>query len=61
MLWATLTLLVSGCVTVTSDSAVCDGTAALRTVHAAALVEDGGDRSIVTGQALIATLDAGCG
>ncbi len=53
-------MLVTGCVTVASDSAICSGTEALRTVHAKALVEDGGDRSVVTGQALIATMDVGC-
>ena len=55
-----LTMLVSGCVRGLSDSAICDGTDALRTVHAKALVADGGDRSVVTGQVLIATIDAGC-
>ena len=53
-------MLVSGCVTVTSPNAICSGTKALRTVHAEALVVDGGDRSVLTGQALIATMDAGC-
>ena len=55
-----LPVVLCGCFS-TSQIAICDGTDALRTVHAAALVHDGGDRSIVTGQALIATLDAGCG
>ena len=56
-----LTMLLSGCVNVGSGEAICDGTEALRRVHAQALVEDGGDQSVVSGQALIATLDAGCG
>ena len=54
-------MLVSGCASVGSSEAICDATDALRRVHAQALVSDGGDRSVVTGQALIATLDAGCG
>ena len=53
-------LLVSGCVSVGSGKAICDATAALRTLHAEALAEDGGDRSVVTGQSLISVLDAGC-
>ena len=53
-------LLASGCINVGSGKAICDGTANLRTVHAEALAEDGGDRSVVTGQSLIATLDAAC-
>jgi hypothetical protein len=45
---------------VANDSAICDATDAPRTAHAAALAADGGDKSVVTGQALIATLDATC-
>jgi hypothetical protein len=45
---------------VANDSAICDATDAQRTAHAAALAADGGDKSVVTGQALIATLDATC-
>lgn len=52
-------LLVSGCVTV-NQTAVCDGTRTLRTAHVEALLDDGGDRSVVTGAALVAALDAGC-
>lgn len=43
-----------------SHSAICGGTHAARTAHTEALLQDGGDRSVVTGQALIAKLDAGC-
>lgn len=39
---------------------LCEGTADLRTRHAAALAEDGGPASRSTGRALIATMDAGC-
>lgn len=63
LLLMTLMLPASGCMHVQSGSleALCDGTAADRTAHAAALAEDGGDKSVVTGQRLISRLDAGCG
>jgi hypothetical protein len=48
-------------VNVRSGDAICDGTAAARSEHAAALVEDGGDKSVVTGARLIGLIDAGCG
>ena len=54
------TLLAAGCVSVASGPAICDGTSAARTKHAAALAEDGGDKSIATGATLIMMLDAGC-
>ena len=57
----TLTLLVAGCGNVGSDAAVCTGTEAARTAHAAALAADGGDRSVTTGAYLIRLIDAGCG
>jgi len=57
---ATLMLLASGCTIAVSNSALCDGTAAARTEHAAALAVDGGDASVVTGARLIMMLDAGC-
>lgn len=50
-----------GCAPVSSPNAICDGTASLRDTHTEALIEDGGDLSVVTGAALIAALDAGCG
>jgi len=52
--------LLTGCASVVSDSAVCAGTAAATADHAAALSEDGGPRSKVTGAFLIRQLDAGC-
>jgi hypothetical protein len=55
-----LTLPVSGCVSVASGNAICDATKAARPEHAAALVEDGGEKSVITGQYLIQLLDAGC-
>lgn len=58
-----LVALVSGCATAnlgSVDRAICEGTRKARTEHAEALVDDGGDRSVVTGAALIAQIDAGC-
>ena len=56
----TLTYCVTGCATVASNSAICDGTRAARTAHAGALAADGGDMSVMTGAALIRQLDAAC-
>ena len=63
MRWMILTLLmpVAGCMNVASQSAICNGTAAARTAHAAALAQGGDDASVGTGAALIRLLDAGCG
>lgn len=57
-----LTPLVSGCVTATQGNldALCAGTRAARSEHAAALVADGGPRSVVTGDRLIRQVDAAC-
>ena len=55
-----LMMLNAGCVSVASNSAICDGTAAARTEHAAALAIDSGPRSLVTGARLIRLVDAGC-
>lgn len=58
---ATLMTLVSGCATdLVHDSAVCDGLAALVDAHAQALSTDGGDKSVVTGERMIAAFDAAC-
>ncbi len=54
-----LLMLVSSCATEANDSAVCDGTAGLRTAHAAALV-DAPDAAVVTGAKLIRAIDAAC-
>lgn len=65
-----LPLLAAGCVSATGPQAVapaqradavCDGLRAAVDAHAEALVTDGGDRSVVTGQRLIAQYDAACG
>jgi hypothetical protein len=60
MLPITTAMLVSGCGIAASSSAICDGLAADVTAHAAALAEDGGDRSVQTGARLIQRFDAGC-
>ena len=57
----TLTLPASGCVSVASGEAICGATEAARTEHAAALADDGGPLSLVTGARLIRLIDAGCG
>lgn len=56
----TLMLPVAGCMSGANPAAICDGTQAARTDHAAALAADGGDRSVVTGARLIRLIDAGC-
>jgi hypothetical protein len=53
-------IFASGCASAVSDSAICDGLAADVAAHAAALAEDGGDRSVTTGARLIRRFDAGC-
>lgn len=57
----TLMLLASGCVSVSNQAAICDGTRSLRDAHTEALLADGGDLSVVTGVGLIGALDAACG
>ena len=52
--------LVAGCTNVVSGKAICDATAKNRTAHAAALAEDGGDKSVITGAYLIRQIDAAC-
>lgn len=56
----TLLSSVSGCASVVSSNAICDGTVEKRTSHASALAEDGGDKSVVTGAILIASIDKAC-
>lgn len=56
-----LPLLAAGCVSAPpSSSAICDGLTPYIDKHAAALVRDGGDESVVTGQNLVAKFDAAC-
>jgi len=47
-------------VSAASGEAICAGTDAARTEHAAALAIDGGPASLVTGAHLIRLIDAGC-
>ena len=61
-LWGMILMLpVAGCMNAANPVAVCDATAADTTAHAAALAQDGGSASVVTGQRLIVRLDAACG
>ena len=55
-----LTLLSSCGTAAVNEAALCSATTQATTDHAAALVEDGGPRSLVTGAFLIRQLDAGC-
>lgn len=60
-MWAmTLLFCVTGCASAVNSDAVCAGTEKARTEHAAALADDGGPASVVTGARLIRLLDAGC-
>lgn len=52
-------LCVTGCLAASPDG-VCAGLAPLADQHAAALMADGGDQSVVTGNRLISSLDAAC-
>lgn len=57
----TLPFFAAACVSgATNETAICDGTAAALTAHAAALAVDGGPQSLVTGDRLVRLLDAGC-
>ena len=60
LLVTTLAFCATGCANGVSNKAICDGTKASRTAHAAALAEDGGDASVVTGAHLISQIDAAC-
>lgn len=53
--------MLSGCTSAVNDSAICAGTAADRTAHAAALAAGGTPEALRTGRVLIQKLDAGCG
>ena len=62
LLLLTPLMLVASCATApTSGDAVCSIWKEGAARHAAALVDDGGDRSVLTGQNLIARMDAACG
>lgn len=57
-----LLLLVAGCATLrVSKSALCDGLEIPAKDHAKGLLEDGGDKSVITGATLLSGLKEGCG
>jgi hypothetical protein len=58
----TLLLLASGCsiTPIRSGDAICDGTRKARADLAQALLNDGGDQSVVAGQTLLAQLHGAC-
>ena len=55
-----LTLIVSGCVSGPVSDPICLRSEGPRAALAAALVDDGGPKSMAAGRTLIATVDAGC-
>lgn len=62
MLAMILMLPAAGCQSVvSSDAALCSGSAAARRDHAAALAVSPDGASVVTGARLIRLIDAGCG
>ena len=58
---AMLMLIVSGCVSGPAGEPICLRSEGPRAALAAALVDDGGPKSMAAGRTLIATIDAGCG
>ena len=62
LLLLALMLPVTACATASRGSldALCLATSRDRDAHAAALVADGGDQSVTTGQALISKIDSAC-
>lgn len=60
-LWGMIPMFfVTACASAASAPAVCSGTMAARTAHAAALADEGSDRVVVTGARLIRLIDAAC-
>lgn len=56
-----LMMLLLGCAQgKVNDSAICSGLNPLVNAHADALIEDGGPKSLITGERLISGYDAGC-
>ncbi|MFT3973349.1 MAG: hypothetical protein QM699_07830 [Amaricoccus sp.] len=58
MLLAALSL--AGCLASREAPGICAGLELLERDHAAALLADGGDHSVVTGNRLLAGIDAAC-
>jgi CHAT domain-containing protein len=60
-LWSTLVVLLSACTTqIRSGDAICDGTRQARADLARALLDDGGDQSVMAGQVLLSQLLEAC-
>lgn len=58
---STLILSLTACTSlVGSGAAICDGTQKARAEHARALLEDGGERSLMSGQVLLSQMDSAC-
>jgi len=55
-----VTLSLAGCLASAEPSGICAGLEPLERDHAAALITDGGDQSVVTGNRLISGIDAAC-
>ena len=55
-----LTISLSACAALPSETAICDGTKELRRVHAGGLIQDGGPVSQATGERLLTAMQAGC-
>ena len=55
-----LTLLVSGCVSVASESALCPGIEDALAAHSSALAASPDDASVLTGDVLVRKIDAFC-
>lgn len=55
-------LLLGGCSVAlpVSESALCDWTELSRALHAEALLEDGGPKSVATGATVLGQFDAAC-
>ena len=60
MILSMILALAQACAPV-SLPALCTASESPMSDHAAALIEDGGDRSVVTGDYLMRVIDAGCG
>ena len=60
LILAPLATLLSGCVDLPNEVAICAGTKPLRVEHARGLLTDGGPESQRTGERLLTGLKAGC-
>lgn len=60
MLLTLVLFLGAACSPRINDSAVCAGIARFVDAHNEALLEDGGDKAVISGASLIAAIDASC-